>query len=510
MTARSGIQRLGRITRRIVTPIAAHRSAIALVVALVLPLGWVAYDTCLGEHGIHAPGPLTKVHRRFDCKDCHLRPWQPLGGLVAAEENRTHLAIDQACVGCHQGLGHHGGQIPRDAPNCVSCHREHRDTDSLTVVADGSCTTCHADLRTDAGPSTGYARSVTSFGSHPEFAALQQGRPDRARIRFNHAKHLPPAGLPGLDGKPVMLECSSCHRPTPDRRYMEPIAFQAHCAGCHANALAYDVSRFREPGLPHGVQPELLRGLVRERYTQFIRQNPGDLKRDDARVRRPIPGRSGRRPEAEWEWVDRQVANADRILFWSSSGCGYCHTIEGRPEAWQIAPTNIAKRWFGHSQFSHFSHRLSPKPSVGQEPLGSGGENCTACHKFARRSTKTDDVLMPSIGKCRECHDPMVDRAERARTDCVACHRYHSEAGGRWPLHLALRPDDHEATGGHPQPVLRLDTSVAGANQVPASSAPWLQSLRRFWLGTNDRGDAIIGRSRYRIPGSPLSTQPAQ
>jgi hypothetical protein len=444
MTARSGIQRLGRITRGIVTTIDAHRSAIALVVALVLPLGWVAYDVWLGEHGIHAPGPVSKVHQRFNCKDCHIRPWQPLSGLVAADQNRAHLVMDQVCIGCHQGLGPHGVEIPKDSPNCVSCHREHRDANSLAVVADGSCTTCHADLQTDAGPSTRYARSVTGFTSHPEFAALQQpGRPDRARIRFNHAKHLPPAGLPGLDGKPVTLECTACHRPTPDRRYMEPIAFQAHCSGCHANALAYDVARFREPGLPHGVQPELLRGLVRERYTRFIRHNPGALKRDDTLVRHPIPGRSSRRPEAEWEWdwVDRQVGNADRILFGSSSGCRYCHTIEGSQEAWQIAPTNIAQRWFGHSQFSHFSHRLSPKPSGDQQPLVSGGENCTACHEFARRSTKTNDVLMPSVRKCRECHDPMVDRAERARTDCVACHRYHNETGARRPLDLALRPN---------------------------------------------------------------------
>jgi hypothetical protein len=485
MTAQPGIQRLGRITRRIVTTIAEHRSAIALVVALVLPLGWVAYDVWLGEHGIHAPGPVTKVHQRFDCKDCHIRPWQPLRGLVTADQNRAHLVMDQACVGCHQGLGHHAGEIPKDAPNCVSCHREHRDADSLTLVADGSCTTCHADLQTDAGPSTRYARSVTGFASHPEFAELRPGRPDRARIRFNHAKHLPPAGLRGLDDKPVMLACAACHLPTPDRRYMEPIAFQAHCAGCHANALAYDVSRFRKHGLPHGLQPEMLRGLVRERYTQFIRENPGDLKRDDARVRRPMPGRSSRRPEAEWEWVDRQVANADRILFLSSSGCGYCHTIEGRPEAWQIAPTNIAKRWFGHSQSSHFSHCLSPKTSGGQEPRVSG-ENCTACHEFARRSTKTEDVLLPSIGKCRECHGPAVNPKERARTDCVACHRYHNQAGGRRPLDLAPRAHNHEVLEGYGRPIVRHGARVAGANGVPASLpdvAPDASSILA-WLST--------------------------
>jgi hypothetical protein len=434
-----GNQHVGRITRRIVIWIVAHRSAIARVVALVLPLSWVAYDVLLGHHGIHAPGPVTKVHERFVCKDCHVRPWQPLGGLVADDQKRAHQAMDQACVRCHPGLVHHGEEIPGDEPNCVSCHREHQDTDALTVVADGSCTTCHADLRTVAGPSTRYARSVTRFGSHPEFAAWQPGRPDRARIRFNHAKHLPTAGLPGLDGKPMMLECTSCHRPTSDRRYMEPIAFQVHCAHCHSNALAYDVPHFGKTGVPHGMQPELLRGLVRERYTRFIRQHPGDLKSDDARFRGPIPGSSSRRAEVKsaWDWVDLQVGNADRILFRSSSGCRYCHDVERTQEAWQITPTNIPRRWFGRSQFSHFSHRLSPEPPGGQG-LPVSGKNCTACHVFARWSTKTDDVLMPAIGKCRECHDPTVETTERARTDCVACHRYHYEAGGRRPLDVSF------------------------------------------------------------------------
>jgi hypothetical protein len=310
---------------------------------------------------------------------------------------------------------------------------------------------------------------VIDFGSHPEFAALLPGRPDRARIRFNHAKHLPPRGLPGLDGKPVMLECTGCHRPTPERRYMEPIAFQAHCAGCHANVLAYDVSRFREHGLPHGVQPEVLRGLVRERYTQFIREHPGELKRDDARARRPIPGRSSR-PEAEWEWewVDQQVRTADRILFRSTSGCRYCHSMEGSPGAWQISPTQIAKRWFSHSQFNHFSHRLRPKPFGDREGRVSG-DNCTRCHEFARWSTRTEDVLMPSSANCRECHGPTDDPKEQARTDCVACHRYHNEAGGGRPLDLAPRAHNHEVVDGDGQSIVRHDTRAAGPNGVPAS-----------------------------------------
>ena len=139
-------------------------------------------------------------------------------------------------------------------------------------------------------------------------------------------------------------------------------------------------------------------------------------------------------------WVDEQVGNADRILFWSSSGCKYCHTVEGSQKAWQIAPTNIAERWFGHSQFNHFSHRHRPKHRAGQEPLVSD-ENCTACHQYTKRSTRTEDVLMPSIRKCRECHDATVDLKEQARTDCVSCHRYHSEVGGHRAVDLTLIPD---------------------------------------------------------------------
>jgi hypothetical protein len=384
----------------------------------------------------------------------------------------------------------------------VSCHGEHQGTDALTAVVDGSCTTCHADLRTLAGPSVRYAHTVTDFASHPEFAALQQGRPDRARIRFNHAKHLPPAGLPGLDGRPVMLECASCHRPTPDGRYMEPIAFQAHCAGCHSNALAYDMARFRNSAIPHGVQPELLRGLIRERYTQFIRRNPAELKSEAARSPRPIPGHSSSRPttEPEWTWVDLLVEKADHILFQSSSSCRYCHDVEVADGTWQIAPTKIPKRWFAHSRFSHFSHRLNPKRPAGQGPLG-GQENCTVCHEFAGRSSKTDDVLMPSLRKCRECHDQAATSAERARTDCVACHIYHNEVGGRRPLDLTQLPDDQgvEVIAGCTRSGARLDTPPAGLPDAGRdgehSLLQRLRILNPLALPVCEHNDPIGGRT---------------
>ena len=394
------------------------------------------------------PAPVAKVHERFNCRDCHSRPWQPVESLIAADQKLANLTLDEACVRCHQGLVHHREEIRRDAPNCVSCHHEHQGDNALTSVPDGSCTTCHSDLRTASGPSTRYVCRVIDFASHPEFAVWRRALPDGARIRFDHAKHLPPAGLPELGGKSVALKCGSCHQPTSNGRYMGPISFQAHCLSCHWNTLSYDSARFRDLGVPHGVQPELLHGLIRERYTQFILKNPDELKKDRALPRRPVPGRADRHPptESERAWVGLQVENADRILFQSSSACRYCHNLKRSSEDWQVSPTNIAQRWFRHSQFSHFSHRLSPEPSVGQ---GLSAENCTACHTFARRSTETVNVLMPSIRKCRECHDPKANPTERAPNDCITCHIYHNEVGGRRPLDLTLLLNEGEAELKH-------------------------------------------------------------
>ncbi len=450
MAPQSGLEHLKSVVRHIASKTIRHPSVIALVLAVIIPVAWVAYDTWLGPHDIHAPAPVNKVHDRFNCTDCHSRPWQPVESLITSDQKLAYMALDEACVRCHQGLVHHRDEIRIHAPNCVTCHHEHQGPDALTAVADGYCTTCHTDLRTGKGPSTRYFGRVVDFASHPEFAVLRGAVADGAIIRFNHAKHLPPAGLPGMSENAVRLKCTSCHQPTPDGRYMEPISFRAHCASCHWNTLCYDVDRFRDLGVPHGVQPELLRGLIRERYIQFIHKSPGELKREHAGPGRPIPGQADRHApkESEWAWIGQQVENASRILFQSSSGCRYCHDVQSAGETWLISPTSIAQRWFKHSRFSHFSHRLSPKPPWDQA-LSDDRENCTACHAFAKRSEETANVLMPSIRKCRECHDPEAKPSERAPFDCVTCHIYHNEVSGRRPADLTFLLNEREAVEKH-------------------------------------------------------------
>jgi hypothetical protein len=484
MAAQPGVRHPRTAAQRIASVIATHTLSIVLIIALVSTLAWVAYEFSRPDPGIPSPGPVTTVHKRESCWVCHVQQWHTIKVLVAADQKQVRRAMDQACIKCHPGLVHHRNEIPEDAPNCVGCHSEHQGDGALVAADEDSCTTCHADLRTTAGPSTQFSRTISGFASHPEFAVLRQARADRARIRFDHAKHLSPEGLPGLDGKPVILKCASCHRTAADGRYMEPISFQDHCFDCHSNSLLYDAARFPDNGVPHGSQPELLRGLIRKRYTQFIRQNAAELgKEPGARARRPIPGPSRRDPvaEREWTWVGLQVERADRILFQSSSGCRYCHSVEADRGSWHVSPTEIPERWLTHSRFSHFAHRLSPRPPAGQE-------NCSLCHERARGSTRTDEVLMPSFRKCRECHNQEATPKERARTECTECHIYHNEVGGRRPLDVAILPACPVQRVGQAPPIPSRVTAQTTAEPVQGSSIAMSRELSSIfaWLSSPD------------------------
>jgi hypothetical protein len=61
-----------------------------------------------------------------------------------------------------------------------------------------------------------------------------------------------------------------------------------------------------------------------------------------------------------------------------------------------------------HSIFNHQTHARA-------------GRACEDCHRKARASEKTTDVLLPGIASCQECHA----RASEVRSVCVTCHVYH-------------------------------------------------------------------------------------
>jgi hypothetical protein len=137
---------------------------------------------------------------------------------------------------------------------------------------------------------------------------------------------------------------------------------------------------------------------------------------------RPLPWRQPADISNEvWAWATGQVQKNEALLFanqqWKKSNdqqftqCSHCHIeakeAPARPDGLPtFAPTKIPVRWYPHSTFNHDSHRLM---------------RCDQCHDKAASSRKTEDILLPSLQLCQQCHK----QGGLARNDCVECHQYH-------------------------------------------------------------------------------------
>lgn len=390
-------------------------------------------------------GPVAAAHAMFnnDCNQCHTEPWQTAQRFWHQDDRRRSVP-DAACLKCHDGPPHHDQQVT--APNCGSCHREHRGQTVLAQVADEHCTACHADLQTKSGDSP-FQRHITGFNTdHPEFGRWQGQLKDPGTIRFNHRVHLQSEGVfvldreqqRGLEAKEAgghtldrrALTCTDCHQIDGMGRYMLPINYEQHCGQCHPlsvqvvgdwkdTKLRRAVEDFSKQPAPHK-EPRLVRSGLRERFTEFVQQWPVVQETPNANVdERPIPGWKRPEPltEKQWEWIDRQLAHAENVLFDKSGGCRYCHEVKepsGARRLPQYALSGIPKRWLPHSRFRHAGHRMM---------------QCLDCHGQAVASAETRDVLLPAMQTCQQCHAPGAG----ARTHCVECHSYHDHPRDRDP-----------------------------------------------------------------------------
>lgn len=442
-----------------------------------------------GDQRIYNSGPVSTGHAMFnsECGQCHVAV-STAKASTAAGGGFWLRASDQACLKCHDGPIHHVDQA-FNAP-CASCHVEHKGHVVLASISSAHCTQCHAELEKTGSP-TPFATRVDSFTTnHPEFAvAAKDGgaarrvrlnadkRPeDAAKLSLNHQKHLVAGlryldeikarqGMKGLVEGPggLQLRCTFCHQPDGQQQYMRPVTYVAHCGPvCHE--LKFDEPF---PAAPHDAPP-VVRAFVRGVYGEAFDActalgKPGDgnaepglqercqqlglaksdnkAEDDDARPRRRIgrgdepedgekpralralrevpppeeTARPRRRAEAEDKaapdaWVPSRVKSAESRLF---KTCAECHTLTapGPDRLPAVEPTAVPIRWLPHSRFDHGAHR----------PLG-----CAECHR-ASSSTRTEDVLMPSIATCRECHRD----SGGARSGCVECHLYHDKAKAR-------------------------------------------------------------------------------
>jgi len=398
---------------------------------------------------VYQSAPVSTAHAAFndDCGRCHTEAGQTAGRLWHGDDFRS--VKDAVCVSCHDRPPHQAGQT--HTPACATCHDEHQGRTDLARVADGHCTTCHADLKTNEGPAAPERRHVSAFADkHPECRLWRGGPPeDKAQLRFNHKVHLLLNGedkkraLPAL-ARWLPLECVSCHKPDAAGRAMQPISYPAHCQNCHPlaaplqgewadPAVSQAAERFRTTPAPHPGHDQtsaVVRDALRGRYLDFSRA-AGVLNAPAAEdAARDIPGARRGEPMSEQTlgWADRQLREAERVLFDHGGGCALCHVERSRPEQRpnglpEYEPTRLPARWF--DDFSRFSHRSHPM-------LG-----CVACHADAPESERTADVLIPKLDTCRNCHSPQGG----ARHDCAACHLYHDPKKGRG-LNGLLKIDD--------------------------------------------------------------------
>jgi len=347
-----------------------------------------------GRRQMWSPGALADAHRPSigaSCGKCHAG-WRPVA--------------DAACAECH-GAGEAGDHQPVEvvaAPPCTDCHLEHRGGDALRLVAAGGCVDCHGRLGEAAAVPSRFELRIVDFapGDHPEFT-LPASDPG-GLLGFSHARHL--TGLP----PDHHLECADCHRPDEDGE-MLPVSFEEPCRSCHN--LTFD-PRLGDRQAPHAAPEEVLTtlsGLYSQRQ-EILRRLTGEERRRLA----------GRRLTPDQQLAEVARLNAGRLI---RNNCLKCHrTTPEDPtrvpvESIEVHPVEIPDRWLPHARFRHAPHRELVE--------------CEECHRDAPESARTEDLLLPGIETCFDCHRPAKageKELERlGRTGCVTCHGYHPEPG---------------------------------------------------------------------------------
>jgi hypothetical protein len=193
-----------------------------------------------------------------------------------------------------------------------------------------------------------------------------------------------PARAKTLRGMKLPMKCADCHvtdrnSPTGD---LLPVTFEQNCKSCHARELEFDVHQVLGPGAA-----------------------PAPHTRDPKTIHEAVAAAYGGRPDAA-----ALIRDSEDYLF--GRKCAYCHE-GGGPVVAKVGairgrhPDGAA--WFARSEFNHRAHR-----AVG----------CESCHRAARASVKTADVLIPKMESCLPCHGDR--RAELDR--CAVCHRYHNRS----------------------------------------------------------------------------------
>ena len=342
---------------------------------------------------------VSRVHENLDrgCQACHTAPF-------AAVTNAT-------CMDCHNTLTTHVDPHAKynnktKKNDCSACHQEHIGPDGMlpgVEITEVGCVTCHngAINYADGSP----LLKVASIAAHPP---MTLPTPPASGLIFSHASHLVSEGMRSPEGGRKKLGCVDCHQSVNAGADMTLPGFESGCRSCHTLAFSPEDPTRR---LPHGsvwkVQAE-----VDEFYAAV---EAGDIKVTPlaASERRRLPGA---RPRAIVKPAPLPAAaRAEAALSGPAvkGQCQTCHVLDEGTNAaeWDIVPVDAIHDWLSSARFDHGDHE--------------GEASCSSCHAVAT-SQSVEDVAMPSIGTCLECHGSASDFPDVDST-CASCHGFHGE-----------------------------------------------------------------------------------
>jgi predicted CXXCH cytochrome family protein len=403
--------------------------AVVLVLFLVLPIaafhddraGRMVEELDLPDDAAWLSGAISSPHRHFadDCNQCHQQPFVQVR--------------DNACLACHDDITAHSDPAVFDLPRlhlarCASCHHEHEGSEHLVQKNQKMCSDCHSFL---GNLSMVDLNNISDFGTdHSQFRATlmpgygkSRNDPDAWKrvslddpsirqdtgIVFPHDLHLDRQGIQGPNGK-QRLDCDDCHRTDASGNYMIPITMEGQCQSCHR--LEFDPAD-PERELPHS-DLRNLRKMLDEYYSlAALRGGVADESAPDLITQRRRPGKSLTREETDiaLKWaLQKSAAVAEEVIELRS--CNLCHKVRRDPKAefgWVIPEVNTSQpRWFPKGFFAHDAHRNT---------------SCETCHDAAT-SSQSEDVLLPGIEVCRDCHGGQ-HAENKLQSTCIECHSFH-------------------------------------------------------------------------------------
>ena len=363
-----------------------------------------------------SPGSLAGGHRVIGakCSTCHQRPFQPVS--------------DDACSACHKQVAKHLAKKDLHASifkkvRCTSCHLDHVGRAGLILHDSSGCVSCHGDLKRKNPNAT--RANTRDFGSdHPPFhITLQDGKNitrvpqaekgkliEKSRLKYSHQVHLDKKGVSSPLGRTVMV-CQDCHKIDEAGTHFAPMTLRETCqqSRCHTLYFTEPV----EGKAPHGSEREAM-DKVREFYTKRLTDSPAKNMAGCA----PASG-AGNAAKHTLECANNLARKYAAATLFKENGedleCGVCHEFEPSGDdqvPWKVAPLHITRDWQPGAVFAHSKHDTI---------------NCTECHD-KMNSKVSADIAMPTIEKCRECHDGSKPAKGKIRSTCDSCHRFHPGA----------------------------------------------------------------------------------